>query len=62
MQKQLGLHETLESHEILTFKNNCAVKSSSMMGLANDAELKNLLSLDVQQSKQEIEQLVKFLS
>jgi similar to spore coat protein len=62
MQNQLGLHETLEAHEILTFKNNCLAKSSTMSALAQDEELKNLLSLDVQQSRQEIEQLVTYLS
>lgn len=61
MDNQLGLHEKLEAHEILMFKSNCMTKSSTMAGLAQDAGLKNLLSMDVQQSRQEVEQLVNLL-
>ncbi|RFU60624.1 hypothetical protein [Bacillus sp. V59.32b] len=61
MENQLGLHEKLEAHEILTFKSNCIAKSSTMAGLAQDSELKNLLSMDVQQSRLEAEQLVNLL-
>ncbi|RFU61625.1 hypothetical protein [Peribacillus glennii] len=61
MQQNLGLHETLELHELLTFKNNCLTKSSTMGALAKDDELKRLLALDVKQSKQEIEQLLQFM-
>lgn len=61
MEQNLGLHETLELHELLTFKNNCLTKSATMSGLAKDEELKRLLSLDVKQSKEEIQQLLGFL-
>ncbi|PLT34120.1 hypothetical protein [Bacillus sp. V5-8f] len=61
MQQNLALHESLEVHELLTFKNNCLTKSSTMSVLAKDEELKRLLAMDVKQSKQEIEQLLSFM-
>ena len=57
-----ALHESLEMHELLTFKNNCLTKTSAMVGLANDQELKAILSTSAKQSRQEIEQLLECLS
>lgn len=62
MNNQLGLHETLELHEILTFKNNSLTKSSAMRLLAKDEQLESLLSIDAIQSKQEIEQILSLLN
>jgi similar to spore coat protein len=62
MSKNLGIHETLELHEILTFKNTCLTKSGSMSALAQDEELKEILAQDVTQSKQQIQQLQGFIS
>ena len=62
MTKYLGLHETLELHEILTFKNLCLTKSLTMSGLAQDAELKALLDNDVATGTQSIQQLQQFLT
>ncbi|MFC3885706.1 hypothetical protein ACFOU2_20410 [Bacillus songklensis] len=62
MTKSLGLHETLEVHELLTFKNVCLTKSTTMSGLAQDEELKALLSTDVSTGKQHIQQLQGFLT
>jgi similar to spore coat protein len=61
MANQLGLHEQLELHELLTFKNNCLTKSATMSPLAKDADLKNILAMDVTQSKEEIQQLLQFI-
>ncbi|MGO4886368.1 hypothetical protein ACJ2A9_01300 [Anaerobacillus sp. MEB173] len=45
-----GLHETLEMHELLVFKNLCLTKSLLMGGLVQDEELKTILLNDAQAS------------
>ncbi|GED13960.1 hypothetical protein AM501_02985 [Aneurinibacillus migulanus] len=60
--KGLAMHETLELHEILTFKTVCCTKSATMQGLVTDPELKSLLQQDVQASKQHIQELQGVLS
>lgn len=62
MTKFLGLHETLEVHELLTFKNLCLTKATTMSALAQDEELKVLLSNDVTTGTRHIEQLQRFLT
>ncbi|MFJ9292036.1 DUF892 family protein [Bacillus halotolerans] len=57
-----GLHETLELHELLTFKNLCLTKSSTMMGLVQDEELKSILEQDAQKTKQQVARLQELLS
>ncbi|WP_062047293.1 hypothetical protein [Bacillus sp. JCM 19034] len=54
---QLALHERLELHEILTFKNLCLTKSTTMQGLVGCKELKAILQADVTDGKQHIKQL-----
>jgi similar to spore coat protein len=60
--KYLGLHETLDLHELLTFKNLCLTKATTMSVLAQDPELKAILSEDVVNGTQHIHQLQKFLT
>jgi similar to spore coat protein len=62
MVKYLGLHETLEVHELLTFKNNCLTKSTTMSVLAMDEELKTILANDLTAGQQHITQLQQFLT
>jgi len=62
MTKYLGLHETLDLHELLTFKNLCLTKSSTMSVLVQDEELKAILSDDAQTGVQHIQQLQEFLT
>ncbi len=62
MTNYLALHETLEVHELLTLKNLCLTKATTMSGLVQDEELKNLLSADVDTGKQHIQQLQEFLT
>jgi similar to spore coat protein len=62
MVKVMGVHETLEVHELLTFKNLCLTKSTAMSGLAQDQELKDILSQTVTNDKQAIQELQGFLS
>lgn len=57
----LGVHETLELHELLTFKSLCLTKSSTMSGLVQDDELKNLLTQDASQTKNHIQTLQQFI-
>ena len=62
MTKHLGLHETLDLHELLTFKNLCLTKSSTMSVLVQDEELKAILSDDAHTGVQHIQQLQEFLT
>ncbi|WP_066067535.1 hypothetical protein [Neobacillus soli] len=62
MTKILGLHETLDLHELLSFKNLCLTKATMMSGLAQDAELQAILSEDVTMGIQHIQQLQQFLT
>ena len=56
--KTLALHETLETHEILNFKTVCLLRSKLMQGICFDNELKALMEKDVQQSIQDINELL----
>jgi similar to spore coat protein len=62
MTKYLALHETLDVHEILSFKNLCLTKATTMSAFAQDEELKNLLANDVTSGTRHIEQLQQFLT
>jgi similar to spore coat protein len=62
MTKYLALHETLDLHELLSFKNLCLTKATTMSGLAIDEELKAILADDVTTGIQHIQQLQKFLT
>jgi similar to spore coat protein len=62
MTKYLGLHETLDLHELLTFKNLCLTKATTMSVLAQDPELKAILSEDVVTGTQHIQQIQQFLT
>lgn len=57
MEKRIAPHETFELHELLTFKNICATKSSAMAGLVKDEELKILLQQDFTISQSHIKEL-----
>ncbi|USK36829.1 hypothetical protein LIS77_12810 [Cytobacillus firmus] len=35
MMSEMGLHETLELHELLVFKNLCLIKSVAMGGMSD---------------------------
>ncbi|SDJ80369.1 hypothetical protein [Sediminibacillus albus] len=61
MADQLALHERLELHEILTFKNLCLTKAATMHGLVGCEELKGILETDVTEGKQHVEQLNQLL-
>lgn len=55
--KRIAPHETFELHELLTFKNVCATKSSAMVGVVKDEELKTLMQQDFTVSQGQIKEL-----
>jgi similar to spore coat protein len=58
--QKLALHETLETHEIINFKTVCLMKSKLMQGICFNNELKQLMEKDVQQSIQDINELLPY--
>lgn len=62
MTKHLALHETLDLHELLAFKNLCLTKSATMSKLAQDVELQAILESDSQAGIRHIQQLQEFLT
>ena len=56
----LAIHETMETHELINFKTVCLLKSKLMQGICFDNELKALMEKDVQQSIQDINELIGF--
>lgn len=62
MVKYLGLHETLDVHELLTFKSLCLTKSTTMSGFVQDEELKTILANDAATGQRHIEQLQQLLT
>ncbi|MED4207318.1 spore coat protein [Neobacillus mesonae] len=50
----------METHEMINFKTVCLLKSKLMQGICFDNELKALMEKDVQQSKQDINELMQF--
>lgn len=61
MQENLGVHEALELHEILSFKSLCVTKASVMQMLVSDGELKDLMQASVKRDASHIEDLKKFM-
>jgi len=62
MTKHLGLHETLDLHELLAFKNLCLTKATTMSKLAQDPELQTILKEDVTTGTEHIKTLQHFLT
>lgn len=57
MREHLGVHETLEIHELMTFKSLCLTKASVMQALVSDPNLKEIMKLNVKQTTKHIEEL-----
>lgn len=53
----LALHETMELHELLTFKNVCMTKSTTMQVLVSDNPLKQLLQTCADKDREHIRDL-----
>jgi similar to spore coat protein len=62
MTKHMALHETLEVHELLTFKNLCLTKAVTMSLLVSDPQLKAILSNDVTSGTNFINRLKEFIT
>ncbi|MGK9428980.1 hypothetical protein ACSSTO_03205 [Bacillus atrophaeus] len=57
-----GFHETLDLHELLVFKNLCLTKSSTMTGLIQDQELRDILEQDALKTRRQVERLQSLLA
>lgn len=57
-----GFHETLDLHELLVFKNLCLTKSSTMTGLVQDQELRDILEQDTLKTRRQVERLQSLLA
>lgn len=62
MTKYLGLHETLETLELIAFKTVCLTKSVTMNKLLPDGDLKTILSGDIESGSQGLKQLKTFIT
>lgn len=62
MTKHLALHETLEVHELLVFKNLTLTKSATMGKLVQDPELKEILAQEVTSATNFIHKLRGYLT
>ena len=56
-QQGFAPNETIQLHELLTFKNLCLTKSFTMSPLVSDDELKTILQQDVNSAQQHIKEL-----
>ncbi|WHZ05748.1 hypothetical protein QNH48_14460 [Neobacillus sp. YX16] len=62
MTKYLGLHETLETLELIAFKTVCLTKTVTMSKLLPDGDLKTILSGDLESGSQGLKQLQNFIT
>jgi len=62
MTKHLVLHETVDLHELLAFKNLCLTKATTMSKLVQDPELQTILDDDVTSGILHIQKLQQFLT
>lgn len=62
MKKYMALHETLEIHELLTFKNLCLTKSFVMGKFIQDPQLKAILNTDVDTGIRDVRRLQEFIT
>ena len=58
---ELAMHEKLEVHEVLLFKTSCVKKSTAMLELVEDKDLKKILEEDIKASTKAVEDLSKIL-
>lgn len=56
-QDSIAPNESMQLHDILTFKNLCLTKALAMSPLAVDDELKSILQQDVNTSEKHIKEL-----
>jgi similar to spore coat protein len=61
MEQRITPNETLQLHELLTFKNLCLTKSFTMSSLVTDIELKLILKHDVEITEGHIKELIGYM-
>ncbi|WP_066055000.1 hypothetical protein [Robertmurraya korlensis] len=61
LEKTLGVHESLELFELITFKSLSLTKTTTMSPLAVDPVLKDILTRDAAISKDQLQRLQQFL-
>jgi similar to spore coat protein len=59
--KIIAPHESIEVHEILSFKNVSLTKSLTMQSLVSDPELKTILQQDAAVSQRHVQELSELL-
>ncbi|HPU01004.1 MAG: spore coat protein [Firmicutes bacterium] len=59
---QLGIHEKVELHELLTMKTVCAAKAMAMKDMVTDPQLISLLEQDAKKSREHIRELQNIVS
>lgn len=57
VQNKIAPHEAFELHELLSFKNVCLTKSTTMSGLVSDEKLKSILQQDITLSQGHVKEL-----
>lgn len=62
MNSPYGLHESLELHEIATFKTVCMTKSKTMQALISDEDLKQIIQQDIELSTRQLQEINGLLS
>jgi len=62
MTKFLALYETLDVHELLTFKSLCLTKAVTMIPFVQDEELKDILVNDIANGTEHIKRLQQHLT
>ncbi|MBB6452695.1 hypothetical protein HNQ94_001141 [Salirhabdus euzebyi] len=62
MNDELYQHETLEMHELITFKSLCLTKATIMQALVTDEKLKSLMQQDASMHDKHINVLKSHLS
>lgn len=58
---KLTPHELLDLHEILTFKNTCALKATAAQSMVTDQELKGLLNQDITATRRQMQDIQSVL-
>ncbi|PSL41373.1 hypothetical protein B0H99_10255 [Planomicrobium soli] len=62
MAKKLAIHETLEVHEVLTFKTACLAKNKLFVDMVQDKKLKEIIEEDTELSTKAVKDLRKILA
>jgi len=57
---ELAMHEKLEVHEVLLFKTSCVKKSTAMLELVEDKDLKKILEEELKRPQKQLKIYPKF--